>query len=125
MASEAEALIEEWDISAPGPSARAGDLSGGNIQKLILARELSQRPAVLIANKPTHGLDARTAALIRERLRQQATAGCAVLLIESDLDELLPVSDRIIVLANGRIAGEFDRDRIDLAVIGRLMAGAA
>jgi simple sugar transport system ATP-binding protein len=125
MVREAEQLIAEWEISAPGPGSRAGDLSGGNIQKLILARELSQRPKVLIANKPTHGLDARTSALIRSRLREQANAGCAVLLIESDLDDLLPVSDRIIVLAHGRIAGEFPRNRLDVAMIGRLMAGAA
>jgi simple sugar transport system ATP-binding protein len=125
LAREAEAAIAEWEISAPGPWARTGDLSGGNIQKLILARELSQQPKVLIANKPTHGLDARTAALILARLREQANSGCAVLLIESDLDELIPVADRVIVLSQGRIAGEFDRERVDLATIGRLMAGAA
>ncbi len=124
MTRDAEQLIAEWEISAPGPATRTGDLSGGNIQKLILARELSQQPKVLIANKPTHGLDARTATLIRARLRRQANDGCAILLIESDLDDLLPVCDRIIVLSQGRIAGEFPRNRIDLAQIGRLMAGA-
>ena len=124
MAREATAAIAEWEISAPGPLARTGDLSGGNIQKLILARELSQRPKVLIANKPTHGLDARTSMAIRRRIREQADAGCAVLLIESDLDDLLPISDRIVVLSQGRITGEFARNRIDLDQIGRLMTGA-
>ena len=124
MAREATAVIAEWEISAPGPLARTGDLSGGNIQKLILARELSQRPKVLIANKPTHGLDARTSMAIRRRIREQADAGCAVLLIESDLDDLLPISDRIVVLSQGRITGEFARNRIDLDQIGRLMTGA-
>ena len=125
MDARAAIAIAEWEIDAPGPGARAGDLSGGNIQKLILARELSSSPNVLIANKPTHGLDARTSALIRRRIRDCADAGCAVLLIESDLDDLLPVSDRLVVLAQGRIAGEFGRDQFNIARIGALMTGGA
>lgn len=125
MQSEADRLIAAYDIRTPSADRRAGDLSGGNVQKVLLARELSQRPAVLIANKPAHGLDTRTAAQIRARLREQADAGSAVLLIESDLDDLLPVCDRIAVMAQGRIAGIFDREAVDLAEIGRLMVGAA
>ncbi len=115
--------MNEWSIDAPGPSARTGDLSGGNIQKLILARELSGHPLAIVANKPTHGLDARTAAMIRQKLRDQASDGCAVLLIESDLDDLLPVADRIAVLTDGRIAGEYGRDRFDPSIIGAAMTG--
>lgn len=125
MARDAVELITAFDIRTPGPERRAGELSGGNLQKLLLARELSRGPSVLIANKPTHGLDARTAALIRDRLRLEADTGRAVLLIESDLDDLLSVCDRIAVMARGRIAGEFAAESVDAAAIGRLMVGAA
>jgi simple sugar transport system ATP-binding protein len=125
LETQAAQLIDAYDIRTSSADRRIGDLSGGNIQKVLLARELSQRPAVLIANKPAHGLDTRTAAQIRARLREQADAGAAVLLIESDLDDLLPVCDRIAVMAAGLIAGIFARHAVDLAEIGRLMVGAA
>lgn len=125
MKREAERLMELFDIRAPSPEARLGDLSGGNIQKALLARELAQNPRVLVANKPTHGLDTRTAVVVRERLRAHADAGNAVLLIESDLDALLGLCDCIVVLAHGHIAGFFKRDEIDAGEISRLMVSAA
>lgn len=125
MRAQAEQLMAQFDIRAPSPDARLGDLSGGNIQKALLARELAQNPKVLVASKPTHGLDTRTATTVRERLRAHADAGNAVLLIESDLDDLLTLCDVLIVLAHGRIAGRFEREEIDIAEIERLMVSAA
>jgi simple sugar transport system ATP-binding protein len=125
MRAEAERLMVQFDIRAASPDARLGDLSGGNIQKALLARELAQNPKVLVASKPTHGLDTRTADAVRERLRAHADAGNAVLLIESDLDDLLGFCDCIVVLAHGRVAGTFRRDAIDAEEISRLMVSAA
>ncbi|CAN5575343.1 ABC transporter ATP-binding protein [soil metagenome] len=125
MHSEAERQMELFDIRAPTPDARMGDLSGGNIQKALLARELAQNPKVLVASKPTHGLDTRTAVVVRERLRAHADAGNAVLLIESDLDALLGLCDCIVVLAHGRVAGIFERGAIEAGEISRLMVSAA
>jgi simple sugar transport system ATP-binding protein len=125
MKAQAEQLMTQFDIRAPSPDARLGDLSGGNIQKALLARELAQNPKVLVASKPTHGLDTRTATTVRERLRAHADAGNAVLLIESDLDDLLTLCDVLVVLAHGRIAGRFERHEIDVAEIERLMVSAA
>ena len=77
-------------------------LSGGNIQKLLLARELAMKPKVIVCNKPTNGLDIKTAQFVLRTLREQADTGKAVLLISSELDELLAISDRIGVICNGR-----------------------
>jgi simple sugar transport system ATP-binding protein len=125
MRRDAEQLMTQFDIRAPSPETRLGDLSGGNIQKALLARELAQNPKVLVASKPTHGLDTRTADAVRERLRAHADAGNAVLLIESDLDALLGFCDCIVVLAHGRVAGIFKRAAIDATEISRLMVSAA
>lgn len=125
MRAEAEQLMAQFDIRAASPDARLGDLSGGNIQKALLARELARNPKVLVASKPTHGLDTRTADTVRERLRAHADAGNAVLLIESDLDDLLVLCDCIVVLAHGGVAGIFRRDAIDAGEISRLMVSAA
>ena len=104
---EAEActaeLIRDFAITAPGPRARAAALSGGNQQKLVLARELSRVPAVIVAENPTRGLDISAAAAIHARLRSAAAAGAAVLFYSADLDEVLYLADRIIVVARGMI----------------------
>jgi simple sugar transport system ATP-binding protein len=94
-------------------------LSGGNQQKLVLARALSQQPAVLVVENPTRGLDIRATAAIHERLRQAAASGITVVLHSSDLDEVLELADRIVVMAQGRLA-EALRDR---ETIGRMMLG--
>ena len=102
---EAEArtaeLIRDYQIVAPGPRARAGALSGGNQQKLVVARELSRIPAVIVAENPTRGLDIGAAAAIHARLRSAAAAGAAVLFHSADLDEVLHLADRVIVVTRG------------------------
>jgi simple sugar transport system ATP-binding protein len=100
-------------------------LSGGNQQRVVLARELSQRPRVLVVSQPTQGLDVGAMEEIWDRLRRAADEGTAVLLISTDLDEILAVSDRIGVIYRGRIVGEMSRHEYDHDRLGRLMGGAA
>lgn len=118
-------LMAEFDIRAPGPNARAGTLSGGNLQKLLLARELAVDPTVLICKNPTHGLDARTARFVLEALRRHADRGRAVLLLSSELDDLLEVADRIGVLYRGRLVGVARREDAVAESLGRWMVGTA
>ena len=94
-------LLQEYDIVAAGPEARAGSLSGGNQQKLVVARELSRTPAVLVAENPTRGLDVSAAAAIHARIRAAANSGSAVLFHSSDLDEVLHLAQRVIVVSRG------------------------
>jgi simple sugar transport system ATP-binding protein len=96
-------LLNEFGIVAAGPEARAGSLSGGNQQKLIVARELARKPAVLVAENPTRGLDVAAAAAIHARLRSAAAEGAAVLFHSSDLDEVLHLAERVVVVARGAI----------------------
>ncbi len=116
-------LIRKFDIKASGPDADVSTLSGGNIQKLLLARELSQHPTILVCNKPTQGLDAKTARYVHQRLQQERERGTAVLLISSDLDELVSYSDRIGVLYNGELLDILDGPAANHENIGRLMLG--
>jgi simple sugar transport system ATP-binding protein len=117
-------LVREFEIKTPSVSARAGTLSGGNIQKLLLARELSFSPRVVVFNKPTYGLDVKTATSVREQIRRLAAAGGASLVISTDLDELVELCDRIAVLSRGRIAGLVANGHGAAEEIGRLMVGA-
>jgi simple sugar transport system ATP-binding protein len=94
-------LLREYDIVAAGPDAAAASLSGGNQQKLIVARELSRAPAVLVAENPTRGLDVSAAAAIHARIRAAAAAGAAVLFHSSDLDEVLELAGRVVVVSRG------------------------
>ncbi len=120
--AHAEALIRAYDIRGPGPEARAALLSGGNIQKLILARVLEQEPVVILANQPTRGLDFGAAGEVARRLLAARGRGAGVLLISEDLDEVLALSDRILVMHAGRLNPAPGRDR---AAIGLMMAGHA
>jgi simple sugar transport system ATP-binding protein len=97
-------LIRDYEIIAPGPGTRAAALSGGNQQKLVVARELSRTPAVIVAENPTRGLDISAAAAIHTRLRSAAAAGAAVLFYSADLDEVLYLADRVIVVTRGTIS---------------------
>ena len=115
--------IERFDIIARGPKTLARELSGGNIQRLLLARELSGHPKVLVAASPTRGLDVAATDSVRRLLAQTASRGVGVLLISEDLDEILDLSDRIAVMYRGRVAGVVDRDDADKDRIGLLMAG--
>jgi simple sugar transport system ATP-binding protein len=94
-------LLEEFGIVASGPGASAASLSGGNQQKLVVARELSRRPAVIVAENPTRGLDVSAAAAIHARIRAAAQAGTAILFHSSDLDEVLHLAQRVVVMARG------------------------
>ena len=100
-------------------------LSGGNQQRVVLARELAQHPKVLVAAQPTRGLDVGAIEYMSDRLRAAAADGVAVLLISSELEEILDLSHRIVVLFRGRIIGEMDRSDADLEHIGLLMGGHA
>jgi len=117
-------LIERFDIRAR-PGDAVGTLSGGNIQKVILARVLSREPLVLIVSQPTRGLDVGATGYVREQLRAQRARGAAILLVSEDLDELLALADRLIVLYEGRIVGEMPAAGADVSRLGLLMAGRA
>jgi len=117
----AQELVQEFNVKTPGTSTRMTLLSGGNIQKLLLARELAMNPTVLVCNKPTNGLDLQTAQSVLRMLRNQADQGRAVLLISSELDEILEVSDRVGVMYNGELVGVFPRAQAEIETIGRLM----
>ncbi len=118
-----EQLISDYDVRNCRPGTRVADLSGGNMQKLLLGRELTlERDVALIVN-PTTGLDVGAIEAIRARILRSAESGTAILLVSNELDELLALSDRIAVFFNGAIAGEVDRDHADRSSIGRLMSG--
>jgi general nucleoside transport system ATP-binding protein len=117
-------LISQFDIRTRSEETRIGKLSGGNIQKVLLARELSFDPRVVVFNKPTHGLDVRTIAMVRERIRELAAGGAAAVVISSDLDELLDLSDRVAVMFEGHIAGIVENGPGAETRIGELIVGA-
>jgi simple sugar transport system ATP-binding protein len=121
----ARALIETFDIRTPTPATPIGRLSGGNIQKALLARELSFEPRVVVFNKPTHGLDVRTIGVVRQRIRALAASGVGVIVISNDLEELLDLAHRVLVLDEGHARGIVDNGPDALARIGRLMVGLA
>ncbi|HET7012158.1 MAG TPA: ABC transporter ATP-binding protein [Anaerolineales bacterium] len=123
IARHCDDLIQGYEIKTPGRSTPLRNLSGGNIQKLILARELSRRPGVLIAAQPTRGVDIGSTEYIHRRIIAQRGAGTATLLISEDLDEIRNLSDRIAVMYEGRIMGIVDRDRASVEQLGLMMAG--
>ncbi len=126
----AQAACAAHDVRGPGPDAPARLLSGGNIQKLILARVLDARPRLILANQPTRGLDVGAGAEVARRLLEAKARGAAVLLISEDLDEVLALSDRVVAIHAGRLAeagaaGAVDRARLGLLMAGRPTAGRA
>jgi len=116
-------LIRRYDVKAPGPAASARQLSGGNLQKVVLAREFESHPRVLVIAAPTRGLDVGAIETVHAYLRQAAAAGVAILLISEDLDELMTLSDRIVVMYEGRLVGEVDAAGAAVEEVGLLMAG--
>jgi len=118
-----EELVAEFDVKTPGLDTPARNLSGGNIQKLILARELSARPRVLLAAQPTRGVDVGAAHYIHERLLEQRSAGTAILIISEDLDEVLSLSDRVLVMFEGQIIAEARPRESTREALGLMMAG--
>ncbi len=116
-------LVAEYRVKTPGLDTPVEHLSGGNIQKLIVARELSARPDVLIAAQPTRGVDIGAAEYIHARLVEERDRGTAVLVISEDLDEILALADRIAVIYEGRIVDVVERAEADREVLGLMMAG--
>jgi len=121
--AEAEAAIGAFDVRCPGPEAPIRLLSGGNIQKLLLARALHGAPRLIVANQPTRGLDIGATEEVRRRLQRAAADGAGVLLISEDLDELMALAHRIAVLHAGRLTPAIDTALLDVAGIGLAMAG--
>ena len=121
----ARQLVAEFGIATSSLSAPLASLSGGNQQRVVLAREVSSRPGVLVAAEPTHGLDVGAMEYLWGRLRAAAAEGTAVLLVSSDLDEILALADRIAVIYRGRIVGEMSGEDVDLEELGLLMGGRA
>jgi ABC-type uncharacterized transport system ATPase subunit len=124
MNKKAALLIEQFDIVCSGPRAPMWSLSGGNQQRVVLARELSHEPRVLVAAQPTRGLDVGAIEYMSGQLRAAADGGVAVLLISTELGEILDLADRIVVMSNGRIVGEMQRGDVELAELGLMMSGA-
>jgi len=116
-------LIDQYSVKTPSQKTLAKSLSGGNIQKIVLARELSRNPRTIIAAQPTRGLDIGAAEYVREQLLIQRKNNTAVLLISEDLDEILALSDRIAVIYEGKIIAVLERDEATKEEIGLLMAG--
>ena len=116
-------LIREYDIRGANPATAAGWLSGGNLQKLILARQINLHPQVLVAVQPTRGLDVGATEFVHRRLVEERDAGMAILLISTDLDEIINLSDRIAVIYEGRINGELPNPPFDLKRLALQMAG--
>ncbi|WP_213815983.1 ABC transporter ATP-binding protein [Glaciihabitans sp. dw_435] len=121
--STARTLVEKYDIRPADIDALAGSLSGGNMQKLVVARELHAKPSALLAASPTWGLDVGAVSDVHSRIREARDEGCAVLLQSLDLDEVLALADRILVMYRGRIVLEVDRADVDLEKLSLAMIG--
>lgn len=119
----ARRLVSEFDVRTPSETVRVGALSGGNQQKVVVARELSLEPRLLIASQPTRGLDVGAIEFVHKRLVSQRDAGKAILLVSLDLEEIMSLSDRILVLYEGRIVGSMKAEEATEEEIGFLMAG--
>ena len=122
--SDAERIIEEYDVRTPGIDTTARALSGGNQQKFIVGREMSGDPVLLIASHPTRGVDVGAQAAIWGHIRTARREGLAVLLISADLDELIGLSDTIEVILRGRLRRHFDPRTVTPQELGSAMTGA-
>ncbi len=118
-------IVKSFNVATTAVTRQAGSLSGGNLQKFVIGREILQGPTVLIAAQPTWGVDAKSASEIHTALDQLARAGAAILIISQDLDELLSISDRFAVLAGGSLSEPRSSGDVTVAEIGMLMGGAA
>jgi simple sugar transport system ATP-binding protein len=123
IAALAERLIARFQVKAGGPGAAARSLSGGNLQKFLVGREIDAAPKVLIVAQPTWGVDVGAAALIRGELLALRDAGCAVLVVSEELDELFEISDRLVVIARGRLSPALPAAAATVEQIGTWMSG--
>ncbi|WP_062210154.1 ABC transporter ATP-binding protein [Aureimonas sp. AU12] len=119
----AESVISAFSVKATGPKATAGSLSGGNLQKFIMGREIGQEPSVLVVSQPTWGVDAGAAGFIRQAMIDLAARGAAIVVVSQDLDELLDLCDRIAVINEGRLSEAMDVQGISIERVGLLMGG--
>ncbi len=116
-------IIKRFDVRTTGPDAQARSLSGGNLQKFLVGREVLQQPGVLVINQPTWGVDAGATLAIHEAIRECAAAGAAVLIISQDLEEILALADRIAVITGGRLSEPIPTREVSVEAVGRLMGG--
>jgi simple sugar transport system ATP-binding protein len=122
--SFADQIIKDFDVRTPGAENAARSLSGGNLQKFVIGREVLQKPSVLVVNQPTWGVDASAAADIRQALLDLAANGAAVICISQDLDELMEISDRFAALNGGRLTPPRPAHGLTVDEIGLMMGGA-
>ncbi|MDX1600081.1 MAG: ATP-binding cassette domain-containing protein, partial [Anaerolineales bacterium] len=118
-------LVDEYDVVTPGVDVKAEHLSGGNLQRLILARVLARRPRLLIASLPTQGLDIGAAEFVRNKLVEAKSAGAGILLISEDLDEVFALSDRVAPIYEGRIMAVLPESEARRENVGAMMAGVS
>jgi simple sugar transport system ATP-binding protein len=123
LAQHAATIIERFNVKAGGPESAAKSLSGGNLQKFIVGREIDAGPKLLIVSQPTWGVDVGASAQIRGAILALRDAGCAVLVVSEELDELFEISDRLHVIAKGRMSPSIDRAKATVAQIGEWMSG--
>jgi simple sugar transport system ATP-binding protein len=123
LQTQAQKIIDRFNVKANGTQAAAKSLSGGNLQKFIVGREIDANPRVLLVSQPTWGVDVGAAAQIRSELLALRDAGCAVLVVSEELDELFEISDRLYVMANGKLSPSIDRKDATVAQIGEWMSG--
>ena len=123
IARHSDNLIKKFSVKTPSRETKAGSLSGGNIQKVVLAREISRKPRVLIAAQPTRGLDVGATEYVHAQLLEERCDGTAILMISEDLDEVMAISDRIAVICEGKIMDIVPRDEATPEKLGLLMAG--
>jgi general nucleoside transport system ATP-binding protein len=123
LVARAQAIIATYNVKAAGAHAVAGSLSGGNLQKFIVGRELASKPTLLLISQPTWGVDVGAAAVIHEAIVQLKATGCGVLLVSEDLDELLKLSDRVQVIAKGKLSPSLDAVQATREQIGLWMSG--
>jgi len=123
-AAFAEKIIEKFDVRTTSVSSAAKSLSGGNLQKFLMGREILQNPKVFIVNQPTWGVDAAAAAFIRQSLLELASGGAGVLVISQDLDELMEISDTFTVISEGRLSEPSPIKGVTTEKIGLLMGGS-
>jgi general nucleoside transport system ATP-binding protein len=121
MLKDTNDLMQRFDVRPPNPNLKSSKFSGGNQQKLILAREFNQAPKVLLVGQPTRGVDIGAIEFIHEQLRALRDAGCAILLVSTELEEILALSDRVIVMNQGQITGELPVAQCDEKNLGLLM----
>ena len=119
----AKLLIEKYDVRPPNPDALARELSGGNQQKVIIARELSRNSKLIVASQPTRGVDIGGTEFIHRTLVSERDNGKAILLISADLTEILSLSDRIAVIYDGRIVKVFSDNKVEESELGLYMTG--